>query len=183
VLDRNDVGVALSAVVDEKLVELFPEALAAQAKAILRVEQGDRVLLAVLTLSEGNLERLKHFSDAADADFRDVLYWAENPPTDDEPRSYEELRERLGLPADGFGGYARLFPRQTGTRDCQVRAGPAGNVFAGSCSTRVDLGDDGSARVIFKQSIQGNHWWLVRVSHGRARLIRDWGAPLVEGIA
>jgi len=85
--------------------------------------------------------------------------------------------------ADGFRGYARLFPRQTGTRDCQVRAGPPGHVFAGSCSTRVDLGDDGSARVIFKQSIQGNHWWLVRVSPGRARLIRDWGAPLVEGIA
>jgi hypothetical protein len=100
VLDRDDGPVGLSAAVDEKLVELFPGALAAQARAILHVEQADRVLLAILALSDGDLGRLKHFSDAADADVRDVLYWAEHPPTDDEPRSYEELRERLGLPPD-----------------------------------------------------------------------------------
>jgi hypothetical protein len=90
----------LSAAVEQKLVSLFSEPLASQARAILRVEQGDRVLLAVLTLSEGDLGRLQHFSDAAAADFRDVLYWAEHPTTENEPRSYEELRKRIGLPPD-----------------------------------------------------------------------------------
>ena len=83
----------------------------------------------------------------------------------------------------GFRGYASLFPRQSGTRQCEVRAGPPGNVFAGSCSTRVELEDAGSGRVIFKQSIEGQHWWVVRVKDGRGRLVRDWGAPLVERIS
>ena len=60
--------------------------------------------------------------------------------------------------------------------------GPPGNAFAGSCSTHVDLEDAGSGRVIFKQSIEGQHWWVVRVQQGHGRLVRDWGAELVERI-
>jgi hypothetical protein len=61
----------------------------------------ERVRLAILTLSGGDMERLRHFTQAAIKDFRDVLHWAENPPEPDEPRTYEALRERLRLPPDG----------------------------------------------------------------------------------
>jgi hypothetical protein len=37
----------------------------------------ERVQLAVLKLSEGNIERLRHYIEAAETDYRDVLYWAE----------------------------------------------------------------------------------------------------------
>lgn len=99
--------------------------------------------------------------------------------------SAQQERELIAaaMQADGFRGYARLFPRHSGTRDCEVRAGPPGNVFAGSCSTRVRFDRDGSGRVVFKQSTEGSHWWLVRVSNGEAQLVRDWGASLVEGIS
>jgi len=89
----------------------------------------------------------------------------------------------VALKADGFRGFASLFPRQGGTRHCEVRAGPPGNVFAGSCGTHVDLEGRGSGRVIFKQSIEGEHWWVIRVKQGHGRLVRDWGAQLVEGIS
>jgi hypothetical protein len=89
----------------------------------------------------------------------------------------------VAVRTEGFRGYGSLFPHQKGTRHCEVRAGPLGNVFGGSCSTRVELEDAGSGRVIFKQSIEGQHWWVVRVKNGRGSLIRDWGAPLVEGIS
>jgi hypothetical protein len=94
------VSVELSPELEQELGRLFPGEAASQAREILRPEQSDRVLLAVLALSEGDLERLQHFSDLASADFRDVLSWAEQPPDDDEPRSYEELRQRLGPPPE-----------------------------------------------------------------------------------
>jgi hypothetical protein len=64
----------------------------------LSLIQTVRVQLAVLALSEGSLERLRHFVEVAQVDYRDVLYWADNPPRDDEPKSWEELRRRLNLP-------------------------------------------------------------------------------------
>ena len=64
----------------------------------LSLIQTVRVQLAVLALSEGSLERLRHFVAVAQVDFRDVLYWADHPPRDDEPKSWEELRRRLNLP-------------------------------------------------------------------------------------
>jgi hypothetical protein len=92
--------VGFSSEVEQALAERFSGDSVVRARAILQTEQPDRVLLAVLALSEGDLDRLAHFSQAATVDPRDVLYWAENPPEGDEPRSYEELRQRLGLPPD-----------------------------------------------------------------------------------
>ena len=37
----------------------------------------ERVQLAVLKLSGGDIERLRHGLDVARQDYRDVLYWAE----------------------------------------------------------------------------------------------------------
>ena len=39
----------------------------------------ERVQLATLKLSEGRLDRLRHFVEAAIQDYRDVLAWAEYP--------------------------------------------------------------------------------------------------------
>jgi len=86
--------------IDEQINEVFSPPLIEGARQILRPEQGDRVLRAVLVLSEGDLGRLQHFSDAADIDSRDVLMWAETPTQPDEPTSYEELRARLHLPPE-----------------------------------------------------------------------------------
>ena len=89
----------------------------------------------------------------------------------------------IAMHADGFRPFAPLFPRQSGTRRCEVRAGPPGAIFRGYCTTRAEVTSERSGRVIFKQSIHGNHWWVIRVRQGRARLMREWGAPLVELIS
>jgi hypothetical protein len=94
----HDLTVGISPEVEQALAERFPDD-ADRARAILQPDQTDPVLLAVIALSRGDLERLESFSEAAAADWRDVLCWAENPP-EDEPRSYDELRRRLGLPLD-----------------------------------------------------------------------------------
>lgn len=60
----------------------------------------DRVRDAVLRLSAGDLMRLRHNIAAARSDYRDVLFWANNPADASEPKSYEELVERLRLPPD-----------------------------------------------------------------------------------
>jgi hypothetical protein len=64
------------------------------ARQLLDPLQGDRVLLAVLKLSLGDLGRLRHFSDVAANDFRNVLTWAETPRLAGEPATYDELRDR-----------------------------------------------------------------------------------------
>lgn len=78
------VGLGFSPEVERTLVELFPGDASTRARAVLRPEQPERILLAVLVLSGGDLERLRHFSAAATADYRDVLYWAESPPEDEQ---------------------------------------------------------------------------------------------------
>lgn len=55
----------------------------------------DRVRRALVTLADGDLERLRHFCARAHEDFRDVLMWAEHPRKADEPSKYTELRNRL----------------------------------------------------------------------------------------
>ena len=85
-----------SSEVERILAERFSGESLVRARTILQSDQPDRVLLAVLALSEADLDRLTHFSQLATVDPRDGLYWAEHPPEDDEPRSYEELRQRLG---------------------------------------------------------------------------------------
>jgi len=43
---------------------------------------GDRVIRAVLLLSEGSLSKLRHFLGEALMDYRDILYWAEYDTND-----------------------------------------------------------------------------------------------------
>lgn len=92
--------VTISTTIETLLSEEFPPNLRDQARHILKPEQGDRVLRAVLTLSEGSLDRLQHLTDVASIDWRDVVHWAEDPIKDDEPRSLDELRMRLHLPPE-----------------------------------------------------------------------------------
>ena len=47
-----------------------------------------RVQRDVLRLSQGNVEKLRHNVEAAKHDYRDVIYWAEYPPTLDELASH-----------------------------------------------------------------------------------------------
>jgi len=89
-----------STAVEQSLTEHFPGALADTARELLPNDQDDRVLLAIITLSDGDLERLAHFCDQATVDFRDVLYWAETPTEGNESKSYGELRSRLNLPPE-----------------------------------------------------------------------------------
>ena len=84
----------------------------------------DRVLRAILTLSAGDLSRLRHNVEAARADPRDVLFWAEYPRDSDTastvrmrdalhtlvwsnfsrasraPRSWDDLQAVIDLPPD-----------------------------------------------------------------------------------
>jgi hypothetical protein len=88
-----------------ELQRFFPEPLWASARERLPAPEDlpagapfDRVLCAVVRLADGSLDALSHYADSARGDWRDVLYWAEHPRDDSDPKSYEELRRRLGLP-------------------------------------------------------------------------------------
>jgi hypothetical protein len=86
-------------------IELMFSVAEAETVALLLPSQGelpptcefDRVLLSILRLSEGDVERLRHFADVARRDWRDVVLWAETPRHEGEPTSWPELRRRLGL--------------------------------------------------------------------------------------
>jgi hypothetical protein len=61
----------------------------------------ERVQLAILKLSEGNEEKLREFVAVAKRDYRDVLFWAENP---EEARlDTPEKRERVRKMFEKFG--------------------------------------------------------------------------------
>ena len=60
----------------------------------------DRVRRAILTLSDGDLDALRHWTDTAKEDYRDVLLFAEYPPNPDDPKTPGELRARIGMPND-----------------------------------------------------------------------------------
>jgi len=68
----------------------------------------ERVQLAILKLSEGNEEKLREFVAVAKRDYRDVLFWAENPDEArlDTPEKRERVRkmfEKFGIkPPEGF---------------------------------------------------------------------------------
>ncbi len=36
-----------------------------------------RVRLCILTLAEGRIDKIRHFLDVAEKDYRDILYWAD----------------------------------------------------------------------------------------------------------
>jgi hypothetical protein len=61
----------------------------------------ERVQLAILKLSEGSEEKLREFIAVAKRDYRDVLFWAENP---EEARlDTPEKRERVRKMFEKFG--------------------------------------------------------------------------------
>src|SRR5438105_5697881 len=68
----------------------------------------ERVQLAILKLSEGNEEKLREFVAVAKRDYRDVLFWAENPEEAklDTPEKREVIKkmfEKFGIkPPEGF---------------------------------------------------------------------------------
>lgn len=43
-----------------------------------------RVWLACVLLSEGKIDKLRHYVDVATKDYRDVLYWTRLPPDDED---------------------------------------------------------------------------------------------------
>ena len=71
------------------LKQTFPHADQAELLRLLDTVPGEseasrsRVQLAVLTLSEGDAQKLRHYIDVAQIDWRDVLYWAEYRPNSD----------------------------------------------------------------------------------------------------
>jgi hypothetical protein len=69
-----------------KIAHTFPNHAPAEILAILdrygtkpHHPERDRVHLAILMLSEGKLDKLDHYVNVADQDYRDVLSWAEYP--------------------------------------------------------------------------------------------------------
>ncbi len=61
----------------------------------------ERVLIAILKLSEGNEEKLREFVAIAKRDYRDVLFWAENP--EEAKLDTLEKRERIKKMFEQFG--------------------------------------------------------------------------------
>src|SRR5881227_2002855 len=61
----------------------------------------ERVQLAILKLSEGNEEKLREFVAVAKRDYRDVLFWAENP--EEAKLDTPEKRERIKKMFEKFG--------------------------------------------------------------------------------
>jgi len=68
------------------VAEAFPAQRLREALAILSEYGADRheperarVQRATVSLSEGDLSRLRHFVAVAKTDYRDVLFWAETP--------------------------------------------------------------------------------------------------------
>src|SRR5437867_13260410 len=61
----------------------------------------ERVQLAILKLSEGNEDKLREFVQVAKRDYRDVLFWAENP--EEAKLDTPEKRERIKKMFEKFG--------------------------------------------------------------------------------
>ena len=86
----------------------FPESAHARVLELLDTygvesyeRERERVQLAILKLSEGNEEKLREFVAVAKRDYRDVLFWAENP---EEARlDTPEKRERIKKMFEKFG--------------------------------------------------------------------------------
>ena len=91
---REAVGASFGSHADTALAVLLTYGSGPQDREV------DRVRRDILTLAEGNLDQLHYYTERASQGYRDVLMWAEYPPDDDEPRTYGELRARLGLPPD-----------------------------------------------------------------------------------
>ena len=87
----------------------FPRADASAIVALLdqygvetHERERERVQLAIVNLSEGDEDKLRYFLGVAKQDYRDVLFWSENPEEAkiDTPEKKERVRkmfEKLGL--------------------------------------------------------------------------------------
>lgn len=67
----------------------------------------NRVQLAIITLSEGDVDKLRHFVAAAKQDYRDVLWWAEYPRDRDSQTELEDVENILKAFGDDTGEQAR----------------------------------------------------------------------------
>ena len=69
----------------QKITEQFPQEDLAQVLALLNQYESAsaagrlRVQLAILKLSQGNVDKLREYVAVARTDYRDVLFWAETP--------------------------------------------------------------------------------------------------------
>jgi hypothetical protein len=88
--------------------ETFPENAHARVLELLDTygvesyeRERERVQLAVLKLSEGNAEKLRDFVAVAKRDYRDVLFWADNP--EEAKLDTSEKRERVRKMFEQFG--------------------------------------------------------------------------------
>ena len=61
----------------------------------------ERVQLAILKLSQGNEEKLREFVAVAKRDYRDVLFWADNP--EEAKLDTPEKRQRISKMFEKFG--------------------------------------------------------------------------------
>ena len=95
--------------------KIFPESAHARVIELLDsygVEsyerERERVQLAILKLSDGKEDKLREFVAVAKRDYRDVLFWADNPEEAklDTPEKREELKkmfEKFGIkPPEGL---------------------------------------------------------------------------------
>jgi|SRR5689334_5067794 hypothetical protein len=95
--------------VEEAVARLFP---GSDKQTILSIldeygirdweRERERVQLAILKLSAGDEQRLLDFTGVAKQDYRDVLMWADNPPTPEQAAADLErakaLLEKWGKP-------------------------------------------------------------------------------------
>jgi len=86
----------------------FPESAHARVLELLDTygvesyeRERERVQLAILKLSEGNEEKLREFVAVAKRDYRDVLFWADNP--EEAKLDTPEKRERIKKMFEKFG--------------------------------------------------------------------------------
>ena len=63
--------------------------------------QRERVQLAIVNLSEGDEAKLRYFVEVAKQDYRDVLFWSDNPEeaklTPEKRRRLREMLVKFGL--------------------------------------------------------------------------------------
>src|SRR5438094_10167120 len=90
----------------------FPESAHARVLELLDTygvesyeRERERVQLAILKLSGGNEEKLREFVAVAKRDYRDMLFWAENPEEAklDTPEKRERIKERMKKMFEKFG--------------------------------------------------------------------------------
>jgi hypothetical protein len=68
----------------------------------------ERVQLAILKLSEGDEEKLRELVAVAKRDYRDILFWADNPEeakldTPEKRERFKKMLENFGInPPEGF---------------------------------------------------------------------------------